>query len=80
MVLTVSSPITSDEDDSPTASVNTQEFPEVIDVNSDGEELDDLKKELGVYSFLSLLIILLIPILRGSKENLEVSGIFFLQA
>jgi len=80
MLSNVSSPIASDEDGSPTASVNIQELPEVININSDGEELDDLKKELGAHSFLSLLIILLIPILRGSKENLEVSGIFFLQA
>jgi hypothetical protein len=57
--------------------VNTQELLEVIDIDSDEE--DDLEKELGLHTFLSLLIILLIPILRGSKENLEVPGIFFLQ-
>ena len=78
-LLNVSSPVGSDADHSPTASVNTQELPEVIDIDSDGEELGDLEKELGVHTFLSLLIILLIPILRGGKENLEVPSIFFLQ-
>src|ERR1700733_8079496 len=43
----VSSPIASDKDGSPTASVNIQELPEVININSDGEELDDLEKERG---------------------------------
>ena len=59
--------------------MNTQELLEVIDIDSDGEELGGLEKKLGVHTFLSLLIILLIPILRGGKENLEVPSIFFLQ-
>jgi hypothetical protein len=74
----------SNEDNSPTAdeyqdSVNTQELPEVINVDSDGEELDDLEKELGSHPFLPLCIIFLIPIFRGSKAKLEVPSIFVLQ-
>jgi len=75
----VSSPVTSDEDDSPATSVNSQGLPEIIEVDSDGEELDDLEKLLGTSISLSLFIILLIPILRGGKEDLEVPSIFFLQ-
>jgi hypothetical protein len=52
---TVSSPAISDAEDDP-ASINTNETPEVIEVGSDGEELDDLEKELGKSLFILFLL------------------------
>jgi hypothetical protein len=48
----VSSPIISDAEDpiGDEASVKANESPEVIDVKSDSEEMDDLEKELGMFT------------------------------
>jgi hypothetical protein len=46
------SPIISDAEDpiGDEASVKANELPEVIDVKSDSEELDNLEKELGMFT------------------------------
>jgi hypothetical protein len=68
--------LTGDEDQD---SLNTADLPEVFEVDSDGDKLDELEKELGTSTCFSLFIFLLISNLSSSKENLAVSNIFFLQ-
>lgn len=54
---------------------------EVIDVDSDIEDMDVLKEELGTYSTLFFLVFFsFISFLRSSTENLAIPGVFILQA
>ena len=62
------------------ASVKANKLPEVIDLKSDSEELDDLEKELGTFTQYSFLTISLISILSSSQEDLEVPSILILQS
>ena len=83
----VSTPAASDAEDGPTVdkgqgSVKSYASSQVIDVDSDPEELnnlENLEKELGAHSFHSFLTISLISIISGSTENLEVPGLLILQ-
>ena len=80
----VSSPVDSEAEHSLASdrdqdSLNTADLPEVFEVDSDGDEVNDLEKELGTSTCFSLFIILLISNLSGSKENLAVPDIFLLQ-
>jgi len=67
----VSSPVISDVEDPTTddqASIKTNGLLEVIAVGSD-EELDDLEKELGAFTYYFFLAVLLISILAAVKET-----------
>ena len=79
--MNVSTPIVSDAEDGSTtaedqASCLTDESPEVIEVCSDDEGMDELKKELGMPRHPFFLSLSLISILSSSPENLEVPNIF----
>lgn len=74
----VSTPAVSDAEDQ--ASSQTDESPEVIEVCSEDEGMDKLKKELGTHTCNSCLLSpSLISTLSSSPENLEVPNIFILQ-
>jgi hypothetical protein len=75
--ITQLSPAISDNDDHQSlvdqGSINSK----VIDVISDGEELKELEKELGMSDFLFFLAVSFILIYSCCQANLEVSNIFF---
>jgi hypothetical protein len=83
----VSTPAVSDVKDGPAVdeeqgSVKSYASSEVIEVDSDSEELnnlENLEKELGAHSFHLLLTISLISIISGSTEILEVPCLLILQ-
>jgi hypothetical protein len=81
-LLNVSTPVVSDAEDAAEyqASHWTEELLEVIEVCSDDEGMDQLKKELGMHTHNSFLLSLsLISTLSSSPENLEVPNIVILQ-
>jgi hypothetical protein len=55
----VSSPVVSDAENGPSGdedqdSLNTTELPEAFEIESDGDELENLEKELGTFTYFSL--------------------------
>jgi hypothetical protein len=78
VLLNVLTPVVSDAENQATS--QTDESLEVIEVCSEDEGMDKLKKELGTPTCNSFLLFLsLILTFSSSPENLEVPNIFILQ-